>query len=129
MLKLLTAAMAAAQQPKLQTEGGPSFGDGTFQPNDMVTIHNVSNLEDGLRAKIIAYDPAEDKQLYVVKDSAGSIWGLRTEKLKPMKVLELEELGDEWQEVPEGVVVPGGASIKMDLSTGRKLARRLEPEL
>ena len=42
--------------------------------------------------------------------------------------MTLEELGDEWQEVPEGVVVPGGASIKMDLSTGKKLARRMNAD-
>jgi hypothetical protein len=40
--------------PTLQITGGPMFGDGTFQPSDMVTIHDVSNLPEGLGAKVIA---------------------------------------------------------------------------
>ena len=34
MLKLLAAVMAAAEQPTLQTEGGPGFGDGTCVIDD-----------------------------------------------------------------------------------------------
>jgi hypothetical protein len=96
--------MAACDSaPRQQTAGGPEFGDGTFQPNDMVTIHDVSNLEEGLSAGIIAYDP--DKGLYVVKDCRGSIWGLRKEKLRPQRVLELPEGDFDWHDVPDGVVV------------------------
>ncbi len=40
--------------PTLQITGGPTFGDGTFQPNDTVTIHGVNNLPEGLGAKVIA---------------------------------------------------------------------------
>lgn len=115
--------MAAAEAPpRLQTAGGPSFGEGSFQPGDMVTIHNVTNLDDGLSAKVIAFDP--DKNLYVVKDSMASIWGLRAEKLRPQKVLEMPE-GVEWHDVPDGTVVPKGLEIQVDLSTGRKRARRM----
>ena len=117
-----TAAMAA---PNLQTTAGPTFGDGTYQPNDMVTIHEVSNLEEGLRARVIAYDP--DKSLYVVKDSKASIWGLRTEKLRPLQVLQVPD-NDEWIEVADGVVVPKGLEISIDLETGRKRARRAQPQ-
>ena len=112
-----------ATTPDLQTTGGADFGDGTFQPNDMVTIHDVSNLEDGLRAKIIAYDP--DKSLYVVKDSKGQIWGLRSEKLRAQRTLALDDVGGEWKLVPEGVVVPGGIEVTMDLQTGEKYARKM----
>ena len=117
-----TAAMAA---PNLQTTAGPTFGDGTYQPNDMVTIHEVSNLEEGLRARVIAYDP--DKSLYVVKDSKASIWGLRTEKLRPLQVLQVPD-NDEWIEVADGVVVPKGLEISIDLETGRKRARRAQQQ-
>jgi hypothetical protein len=117
--------MAACDSaPRLQTAGGPEFGDGTFQPNDMVTIHDVSNLEEGLSAGIIAYDP--DKGLYVVKDCHGSIWGLRKEKLRPQRVLELPEGDFDWHDVPDGVVVPKGLEISVDMSTGRNRARRIQ---
>ena len=123
VLFILLQTMAAAEAPpRLQTAGGPSFGEGSFQPGDMVTIHNVTNLDDGLSAKVIAFDP--DKNLYVVKDSMASIWGLRAEKLRPQKVLEMPE-GVEWHEVPDGTVVPKGLEIQVDLSTGRKRARRM----
>jgi hypothetical protein len=39
--------------PALQTAAGPEFGDGLYQPDDMVTIHAVSNLKEGLAAKIV----------------------------------------------------------------------------
>ena len=97
----------------LQTSGGVDFGDGAFAPDEMVTIHNVSNLEDGLTARIIAFDT--DKGLYVVKDAAGSIWGLRSDKLRPLHVLDLDAAGETWQEVPTGVAVPAGVDVKMDL--------------
>ena len=122
---LLTYLLAMAA-PNLQTTPGISFGDGAYQPNDMVTIHNVSNLEEGLSARIIAYDP--DKSLYVVKDSKASVWGLRTEKLRPLQVLQVGE-GPEWVEVPDGVVVPKGLEISIDLDTGRKRARRAHSTL
>jgi hypothetical protein len=107
----------------LQTAGGPSFGDGLFQPQDHVTIHGVSNLPDGLRAKVFAYDP--DAKLYVVKDANASIWGVRSEKLCPIQTLAIEEVGSEWQDVPEGVVVPRGLEIYMNLATGCKSVRRI----
>ena len=59
----------------------------------------MSNVEAGLRAKVIAFDP--DAAFYVVKDAAGKVLGLRAEKLRPMKVLELSEVGDGWTDVPE----------------------------
>lgn len=90
----------------------------------MVTIHDVSNLEEGLSAGIIAYDP--DKGLYVVKDCRGSIWGLRKEKLRPQRVLELPDGDFDWHEVPDGVVVPKGLEISVDMSTGRNRARRIQ---
>ena len=37
----------------------------------MVSVHGVSNLEDGLRARVIAYDPKA--ALYVVKDATGQV--------------------------------------------------------
>ena len=107
----------------LQTEGGPAFGDGIFQPQDHVTIHGVSSLPEGLRAKVCAYDP--DAKLYVVKDANASIWGVRSEKLCPIQTLAIEEVGNEWQDVPEGVVVPRGCEISMNLATGRKSVRRI----
>ena len=123
---LLLSLQPLFMAQELQLTGGADFGDGTYQPNDMVTIHNVSNLDDGAIAKVIGFDPA--KELYVVKDAKAAIWGLATSKLKALQTLDLEHVGNEWQEVPEGVVVPGGAEIKMDLSTGRKLARRIATE-
>jgi hypothetical protein len=107
----------------LQTAGGPSFGDGRFQPQDHVTIHGISNLPDGLRAKVFAYDP--DAKLYVVKDAKASIWGVRSEKLCPIQTLAIEEVGNEWQDLPEGIVVPQGLEIYMNLATGRKSVRRI----
>ena len=104
--------------PALQTAAGADFGDGAYQPDDMVTIHGVSNLDDGLTARIIGYDPAA--ALYVVKDAGAKVWGLKAEKLRPLETLALT---NEWQAVPEGVAVPGGVEVKMDLSTGKKLAR------
>ena len=104
--------------PALQTVAGPEFGDGKFQPDDMVTVHGVSNLDDGLTAKIIGYDPAA--ALYVVKDAGANVWGIKPDKLRPLETLTLT---DEWQAVPEGVDVPGGVEVKMDLSTGKRLAR------
>jgi hypothetical protein len=120
-LAFVFVAMASA--PNLQTAGGPDFGDGQFQPDDMVTVHSVSNLEEGLTAKIIAFDP--DATLYVVKDAAGNIWGLKAQKLRLLQTLKLDEGGNEWQRVTPGVVIPGGVEVKMDLSTGTKLARRV----
>ena len=108
----------------LQTAGGPTFGDGAFQPNDNVTIHSVSNLAEGLCAKVIAYDAAAC--LYVVRDSTGAIWGLRREKLRAQQMLELSSVHDEWTAVPDGVVVPGGVDVRMDLQTGEKHARKLK---
>jgi hypothetical protein len=46
-LFLAAAIMAAEAAPVLQTAAGPAFGDGSFQPEDFVTIHGVSNLEEG----------------------------------------------------------------------------------
>jgi hypothetical protein len=111
--------MAAA--PSLQTEAGVGFGDGAFQPDDMCTIHGVNNLEDGLRAKVIAYDVAA--MLYVVKDANAQVWGLQAVKLRPQVTLDLSR---EWQEVPEGVAIPGQVEVMMDLTTGKKLARLAE---
>jgi hypothetical protein len=88
-----------------------------------VTIHGVSNLEEGLRAKVIAFDAAA--QLYVVKDAEGKVWGLRAEKLRPLQVLELNGVGNEWTQVPPEATLPGGVEVKMDLETGARLARRL----
>ena len=69
---------------------------------------------------VFAWDAAAS--LYVAKDAAGGIWGLRAENLR---AVELMELGDDWAAVPEGAVLPGGAEIRMDLQTGKKLARRI----
>lgn len=130
-LPFITVAAVMATAAALQTVGGDDFGDGSFQPHDLVTIHNVSNLDEGLNAKVIAYD--NDKELYVVralgnsnscpatkfmccdlcsalvsvyvlqvKDAGANIWGLRAEKLRPLRVLE--GVGEAWQDVPEGVV-------------------------
>ena len=60
-----------------------------------------------------------------MKDSVASIWGLRVEKLRPLQTLPLDEVTNEWQSVPPGVVVPGGVEVRMDLGTGAKFARRL----
>ncbi len=40
--------------PALQTKAGPGFGTGEFQPDNNVTVHSVSNLAEGLRAKVRA---------------------------------------------------------------------------
>jgi hypothetical protein len=87
----------------------------------MVTVHGVRNLQEGLRAKIIAFDPAAG--LYVVKGPDGQVWGLNSEKLRPMQIFDLSSLGDDWCEIPEDVTLPGGVEVKMDLATGRRLAR------
>ena len=116
----MKSGMSAA--PVLLTEPGASFGDGTFQPGCHVTIHGVNNLEEGLRAKVFAWAP--EQQLYVVKDAAGATWGLRAEKMRPLQTLELPP-GGEWCEVPEGVTVPGGAGLRVDLATGKSFARLL----
>jgi hypothetical protein len=109
--------------PNLQTAGGEGFGDGLFQPGDHVTIHAVSNLAEGLRAVVKAYET--EAKLYVIKDATGSIWGLKSEKLRPMQTLSIEDIGTEWVEVAEGVVIPHGLEIAMDLATGRKRVRRI----
>ena len=116
-----------ATPPVLLTDAGPSFGDGAFQPGDHVTIHGVNNLEEGLRAKVIAWAPAD--ALYVVNDAAGNTWGLRAEKLQPMATLVLDP-GGTWSEVPMGVAVPAGAELRIDLgSAGKRYARLLPTTL
>ena len=104
--------------PDLQLEAGPSFGDGAFQHGCHVTIHGVNNLEEGLRAKVIGFDPGA--KLYVVNDAAGATWGLGAEKLRGLQTLDLIT---EWQEVLEGVTVPGGAEVRFELDTGKSFAR------
>lgn len=37
---------------------------------------------------------------------------------------ELFDLTDDWQEIPDGAVLPGGAQVRMDIQTGRQVARR-----
>ena len=64
-------------------------------------MHGVSNLAEALRAKVIAYDPRA--ALYVVKDAEGKIWGVKSEKLRPLHVLGLSS---EWSDVPEGAMLP-----------------------
>lgn len=89
-----------------------------------MTIHGVSNIEEGTRAKIIAFDPAA--ALYVVKDGAANIWGLKSAKLRPMQVLDLSNVGSDWTEVPIDATLPGGVEVQMNLATGSRLARRLD---
>ena len=129
-LLLFLATMQAAGASgagTLQTEAGPDFGDGSYQPEDHVTIHGVNNLEEGLRAKVIAYDPA--KSLYVVKDADAKIWGVGVEKLRAMRMLNLDELStSEWTRVRPGIVLPKGCDIRMDLETGERLVRKLVPD-
>ena len=117
-LESLQGRVLASMPPVLQFEAGPSFGDGAYQPGAHVTIHSMNNLEEGLRAKVIGYDATA--KLYIVKDAAGATWGLRAEKLRAMQTMDL---GEGWQEVPEGVTVPGGAQVRFELDTGKKLAR------
>ena len=111
---------AAHSAPRLQTTAGPDFGDGAFQPQNMVTIHGVNNLQDGLRARVIAFDPAA--ALYVVKDPDGKIWGVDKSKLRPMQVLDLTTVGDEWADVPEGATLPAGVEVRMCMTTGSRPA-------
>ena len=66
-----------------------------------MTLHGVSNIEESMRAKVIAYDPTAS--LYVVKDAEGKIWGVKSEKLRPQPVLELTS---EWSDVPDGAMLP-----------------------
>ena len=58
----MRAGSLLAQTPTLQTEAGDDFGDGAFEWGDMVTVHGVRNLGEGLSAKVIAYDV--DESLY-----------------------------------------------------------------
>ena len=99
-LFIARGVLATAPPASLQTTGGTEFGDGAFQPGDMVTVHNVTNLPAGLRAKVVAFDV--NKALYVVKDGKGDIWGLKREKLRAQQTLSLKNTGN-WTEVPEGV--------------------------
>ena len=114
-------------QYALQNEETPTsvFGDGKFQCNQMITVHGVNNVDDGVRAKIIAYDPHPDKLLYVVRDGSGNVWGLRPEKLRIMTTMDVDSC--EWQEVPEGEQIPAGMEIQMNLATGAKMVRKPKP--
>ena len=76
-----------------------------------------------MRAKVIGYDKAAN--LYVVKDANAAIWGLKTEKLRKVCMMELT---DTWQEVPEGAMVPSGVEVNMDLATGKRLVRKMPEE-
>ncbi len=60
-----------------------------------------------------------------MKDEEGKVWGLRAEKLRPLEVLDLSGVGNEWTPVPTEATLPGGVEVKMDLETGSRLARRL----
>ena len=70
----------------------------------------------------VRYDPNPAKLLYVVRDGAGNVWGLRPEKLRPMETMSVSSEG--WQEVAEGAKIPAGMEVKMDLTTGRKMVRQ-----
>ena len=111
----------AARPPALQVAGGCDFGDGRFQPGDDVKVHGASNLAEGLRARIIAWDPAA--ALYVVRDADGQVWGLRSEKLQPLPVLEL---GTTWTQVHADAALPRGCEVRLDLATGARIARQAD---
>lgn len=115
--------MSLNSAPNLQVTAGAGFGDGLFQLSDHVTITGVSNLPEGLRGVIKAYDP--DAKLYVVKDANGSVWGLKPEKLKAMQSFSIEQIGFEWVDVPDGVVIPAGLEISMNMETGGRKVRRM----
>ena len=110
-----------AQTPTLQTEAGDDFGDGAFEWGDMVTVHGVRNLGEGLSAKVIAYDV--DESLYVIRDGTGAVWGVPVEKLAAMQTVSVDSFGSEWTPVPDGARVPAGLEIKMDLQTGETFVR------
>ncbi len=116
----------AARPPALQVTGGCDFGDGRFQPGDNVTVYGASNLAEGLRARIIAWDPAA--ALYVVRDAGGQVWGLRSDKLRPLLV---QELSTAWAPVNANAALPRGCEVRLDLATGARMARQsgLGPEV
>ena len=59
----------------------PPEGTGLgYKVGELVTIHDVKGLEDGLRAKIMAWH----NDRWVVRDGKGQIWGITPEKLKRM---------------------------------------------
>ena len=112
----------SARPPALQITGGPDFGDGQFQHGADVTVHGVANLAEGLRARVIAWDQAAS--LYVVRDEGGQVWGLRAEKLRPLAVLELSAA---WTPVHAHEAIPRGAEVCLNLETGARMARQVDP--
>ncbi len=105
--------------PALQITGGGDFGDGKYKHGADVTVHGVSNVAEGLRARVIAWDPSAS--LYVVRDAGGQVWGLRAEKLRPLAVMELSE---DWKTAHAHEAIPLGAEVRLNLQTGARLVRQ-----
>ena len=112
----------AARPPALQIAGGPNFGDGQFQHGADVTVHGVANLAEVLRARVIVWDQGASR--YVVRDEGGQVWGLRAKKLRPLTVLELIAA---WTQVNAHEAIPRGAEVRLNLETGERMARQVDP--
>eukprot|EP00746_Dinoflagellata_sp_MGD_P023111 gnl/MRDRNA2_/MRDRNA2_154099_c0_seq1.p1 gnl/MRDRNA2_/MRDRNA2_154099_c0~~gnl/MRDRNA2_/MRDRNA2_154099_c0_seq1.p1 ORF type:complete len:154 (-),score=24.85 gnl/MRDRNA2_/MRDRNA2_154099_c0_seq1:49-477(-) len=92
-----------------------------FSLGQMVRIYNVTNLPVGTLCKVMGFHTTD--QRYIVRDGAAKFWGVTAEQASTLLSFEPSS---EWQEFPADVAVPPGLEIKMDLSTGKRMARVLE---
>ena len=62
---------------------------------------------------------------WIVRMGDGTRWLIRNARLRPQQTFDATY---QWQDLPPGYSVPGGADIRIDMSTGRKQVRLLPPQ-
>eukprot|EP00928_Gymnodinium_smaydae_P050397 TRINITY_DN33960_c0_g1_i1.p1 TRINITY_DN33960_c0_g1~~TRINITY_DN33960_c0_g1_i1.p1 ORF type:complete len:162 (-),score=15.79 TRINITY_DN33960_c0_g1_i1:430-915(-) len=121
---LLIVSVTSGQQQSLITDWNHDlWRNKAFKRGDMVVVSGVTNLPDNSVLKCVAFD--SDKDLFVLRDGNGKIWGVTAEKLRPLEEITLT---DEWQVVPPGKSVPAGAEYRLDVKSGQNMAR-LRPKV
>jgi len=94
----------------------PRVDDG-FEPaqGEMVAVLSM----DCVAGKVMRL-PADGDETYAVRIGSGEIVQLGRLDLRPLVRFEPSA---NWQEVPTGAALPAGLDIKVDLKTGRRVAR------
>eukprot|EP00928_Gymnodinium_smaydae_P057063 TRINITY_DN40336_c0_g1_i1.p1 TRINITY_DN40336_c0_g1~~TRINITY_DN40336_c0_g1_i1.p1 ORF type:complete len:120 (+),score=17.36 TRINITY_DN40336_c0_g1_i1:99-458(+) len=111
-------AASDGQQPIVTDVGHELWRDKTYKRGDKVSVSGVSNLPDDTMLVCVAYHYGQD--LFVLRDGAAKMWGVSAEKMRPWRELQLTH---DWQVVEAGVSVPSGAEYRIDMETGKNMAR------
>eukprot|EP00392_Amoebophrya_sp_AT5.2_P000277 g277.t1 len=91
--------------------------------DELVSVHKVGMcrlMGYVQQRKGTPVESGEDGGLYVVRDGKAKFWGV------PLRSIETKfefELTAEWQKVPEGMSIPAGAEVKLDLESRVPMAR------